>query len=85
MFEKLLLSRKCWPRDVKLFENLENVYAEFMGRQLICRFHCLDTYSIHLVYGQITSFSGNVVFRNLMCSICICSHTTEPTTTLYFN
>jgi hypothetical protein len=33
VFKKLLLSHKCWPRDVKIFENLHNFYAEFIDRQ----------------------------------------------------
>ena len=36
VFEKLLLSRKYWPRDVKLFQNLDNIHcvcAEIIGRQ----------------------------------------------------
>jgi len=33
VFEKLLLSRERWPRGVKLFENLDNLCAEIIGRQ----------------------------------------------------
>ena len=65
MFKKLL-SHKCWPRNVKLAENLILPYAEFIDRQYICRYKCIDRYSINVIYVQMAALSGNVVSCDTM-------------------
>jgi hypothetical protein len=50
-----------WPRGVKLAENLILYYAEFIDRKYICRYQCIDIYSIHVIYVQTAALSGNVL------------------------
>jgi hypothetical protein len=51
----------------KLIENILMHYAEYIEMQYICRYKCLDKYSINIYYFQMAALSGIVVFSNVMC------------------
>jgi len=63
-FLNLLLSHKCWPRDVKLVENLR-MYTPNLQTALGMSLQ-LSWYIFRRCYVQITTLSLNVVFRKLV-------------------